>query len=425
MLRLLILALTVVAAAASDSLRLLREMDLGAAPHHYYERKTRDRFARLQGELEAGRVVLDRSSEKAFLVSLLGALEIPVSSQMLVFSTTSLQLSLITPSNPRALYFNEDTYLGFIPGGKIEIVSIDPELGGIFYILDIPKSAGASLNIDRSRRCMNCHSGSETGYVPGLTIKSVVPGTRGGSIDAFRVDVTGHGIPLSERFGGWYLTGEHGLTNHWANAIGRMFKGEVTKEPVIPGERFSYAKYPVAGSDILPQLIHEHQAGFVNRALQAGYVARMHLHEAEKTGDELGAEQQREIDFFVMELARYILFVEEAALPAGGITGDAKFREDFLKNRKAGRSGASLKDFDLKRRIFKYPVSYMIYTPMFEALPEVVKKGVMRELRAGLRDGNGNGDDGKNGSDGTYAHISKEEKRVIREILAETMGWEF
>src|SRR5688572_28177651 len=112
----------------------MREMDLAAAPHNYYERKTKDRFASLQGEIEAGRVVLDRSSEKAFLLSLLKALEIPASSQMLVFSTTSLQLSLITPSNPRALYFNEDTYLGFVPNGRIEIVSLDPELGGIFYI---------------------------------------------------------------------------------------------------------------------------------------------------------------------------------------------------------------------------------------------------------------------------------------------------
>src|SRR5688572_6613008 len=385
-------------------------MDLAASPHNYYDIKTEDRFAELQAEMEAGRVVLDRSSEKAFLLSLLAALEIPASSQMLVFSTTSLQLSLITPANPRAIYFNEDTYLGFIPGGKIEIVSIDPELGGIFYILDIPKSAGASLNIDRSRRCMNCHSGSETGYVPGLTIKSVVPGTRGGSVDAFRVDMTGHQIPLSERFGGWYLTGEHRLTNHWANAIGRMVKGEVTKEPVVPGERFSYGKYPFEGSDILPQLIHEHQAGFVNRALQAGYVARMHLHR----GGKLSAEQQSEIDHFVRELVRYILFADEAPLPVGGIKGDNVFEEDFRRNGRASKSGASLKDFDLKRRIFKYPCSYMIYMPLFQELPEVVKNGVMRALKKGLSEG-----------DKTYAHISRDEKRVIREILAETMGMEF
>ena len=408
MFRFLSLFLVVVCAAASESLRLLREMDLEAAPHRYYARESKDRFAQLQKEIEAGRVELDRSGEKAFLVSLLKALEIPASSQMLVFSTTSLQLSLITPRNPRALYFNEDTYLGFIPGGRIEIVSIDPELGGVFYILDIPKSAAAGLNIERSRRCMNCHSGSETGYVPGLTIKSVVPGTRGGSVDAFRVDVTGHEIPLSERFGGWYLTGEHGLTNHWANAIGRMFKGEISKEPVIPGERFSYEKYLVESSDILPQLVHEHQAGFVNRVLQAGYAARIHLHE--QNGGELTDSQRAEVERHAKELVRYILFADEAKLPEGGIKGDAAFREDFLRNRKVSKSGASLKDFDLQRRMFKYPCSYMIYSPVFEALPEVVRSRVLEQLRRAL-----------NTEDRSFDHITVNEKATIAQILSETL----
>jgi hypothetical protein len=166
----------------------------------------------------------------------------------------------------------------------------------------------------------------------------------------------------------------------------------------------------VEGSDILPQLIHEHQVGFVNRALQAGYVARMHLHR----GGELSAEQQGEINHFVGELTRYILFADEAPLPEGGIKGDAKFQDDFVRNRKVSKSGASLRDFDLKRRIFKYPCSYMIYTPLFAELPKVVKGGVMRELKKGLSEG-----------DKSYAHISTEEKRVIREILAETMGMRF
>lgn len=156
-----ILALMLTLGTGANSLRVLQEMDLSAPPHRYFDRPSDDRFARLQKEIESGSVALDRSGEKAFLLSLLRALEVPASSQMLVFSTTSLQLSLITPGNPRALYFNEDTYLGFIPNGRIEIVSIDPELGGVFYILDIPKSGTAGLNIERSRRCMNCHSGSE------------------------------------------------------------------------------------------------------------------------------------------------------------------------------------------------------------------------------------------------------------------------
>ena len=235
-----------------------------------------------------------------------------------------------------------------------------------------------------------------------------VPGTRGGSVDAFRVDATGHEIPLSERFGGWYLTGNHGLSNHWANAIGRMFQGEITKEPVIPGERFSFGKYLVESSDILPQLVHEHQAGFVNRVLQTAYVARTYLHE--QNGGELSDAQRSEIDRHAKELVRYVLFADEAKLPEGGIKGDAEFQEDFQRNRKVSKSGASLKDFDLQRRMFKYPCSYMIYSPMFEALPEVVKASVMKEMRERLRE-----------EDAVFAHLSTEEKRVLREILAETL----
>ena len=114
---------------------------------------------------------------------------------MLVFSTTSLQLSLISPANPRALYFNEDLYLGYVPGGRIEIVSLDPELGGIFYIFDIPKES-SSLRIERSERCMNCHAAADTGFVPGLVIKSVVPGPAGGSLTAYRLEQIGHAVPL-------------------------------------------------------------------------------------------------------------------------------------------------------------------------------------------------------------------------------------
>lgn len=405
--RCVILFFALFSARAADPLEILRNLDLNAAPHHYYERPTKDRFAEFQKTLTAGQATLDRSSEKAFLMSLLRALEIPPSSQMLVFSTTSLQLSLISPSNPRALYFNEDTYLGFIPGGKIEVVSIDPELGGMFYILDIPKNSAAPMNIERSRRCMNCHSGSESGYVPGLVIKSVIPAQRGGTLDAFRVDLTGHSIPLSDRFGGWYLTGKHNLTNHWANAIGRPGPADsIQKELIEPGGRFSYSRYLVEASDILPQLIHEHQAGFVNRALQLGYAARALLHSA---GDKLEASQSTIVTTHARELVRYILFAEEAVLPLNGIEGDAAFKSDFLANRRA-HQGASLKDLDLATRLFKHRCSYMIYSPVFAALPPLAKGAVIRELRHALL-----------GESDLSAHLSAPEKFTIRSILRATL----
>src|SRR5258708_4966703 len=165
-------------------------------PHDYWQRPLGDRFTRLKEEVEAGHVVFDGGGEKPFLLSLLRALEVPATSQILVFSTTSLQLRLITPANPRALFFNEDVYVAYIPGGRIEIVSLDPALGGIYYIFDIPRGA-EPLRAERSNRCINCHAAEDTGNVPGLVIKSVIPGIRGGSLDSFRRGETGHAVPFA------------------------------------------------------------------------------------------------------------------------------------------------------------------------------------------------------------------------------------
>src|SRR5262249_15379134 len=155
-----------------------------------------DRFSRTLQTLESD-PRLNRSGEKAFLLSFLKILGVPASSQLLVFSTTSLQLSLISPANPRAIYFTDDLYVGYIPGGRLEVLSLDSELGAIFYIFDIPREEGA-IRFERSERCMKCHVSDDTGYVPGLVIKSVVPGPRGGSLDGFRGGQSGHGIPFSD-----------------------------------------------------------------------------------------------------------------------------------------------------------------------------------------------------------------------------------
>jgi hypothetical protein len=121
--------------------------DLKSEAHRYWIRELEDPFSRTIGAIEGGEVVLDRGGELAFPGSLLNAFDIPVASQLLVFSTTSLQLSLISPRNPRAIYFNEDIYIGYIPGGRIEIVSIDPNLGGIFYIFDIPRPGAVAAAV--------------------------------------------------------------------------------------------------------------------------------------------------------------------------------------------------------------------------------------------------------------------------------------
>jgi hypothetical protein len=383
-----------------------RELD--RPPHNYHAREPRDRFSRLKGDLEAGRIALDRSSDRAFVVSLLHALEIPETSQMLVFSTTSLQLRLINPANPRALYFNEEIYLGWVPGGRIEVLSLDPELGAIFYIFDPPRG-GDPVRIERSERCMNCHAGDDTGRIPGLVVKSVLPGVRGGSLTAFRIEQTGHGIPFDQRFGGWFVTGEPLIAASLGNRVGQFTGGQLVKTIITPGTTFDFDRYPVATSHVLPQLVHEHQAGFVNRVVEAGYRARTYLHTDE---GKLTPEHAALLDEQARIVTRYLLFADEAPLPADSLVSDPEFQRDFLKTKRAEAGGASLKDFDLHTRLFCNRCSYMIYSPVFTALPAPMKGRIFTQLHSALSPGD----------DPAYAYLPAAEKRQIRTILKSTLS---
>lgn len=384
------------------------DFDFEGPPHNYWKTPLTDRFTKIKDDLESGKLKLDTTTEKAFLTSLLSALEIPATSQMLVFSTTSLQLRFISPRNPRALFFNENVYVGYIPGARIEVVSLDPALGGVFYIFDIPRG-DAPPRVERSARCMNCHAREDTQFVPALTAKSVVPGAVGGSLVAYRSGQTGHGIPLKDRFGGWYLTGAENIAEHWGNTAGRFVDGKLQKIPVEPGRYFSYDHYPVTGSDVLPQLLHEHQIGFANRVIEATYHARAYLSEDD---GQLSPEHRQELDDKARALVRYLLFADEAALPAGGIAGDAAFKADFAHNRRPGPAGASLKDFELKTRLMKYRCSYMIYSDVFAGLPPEMRQRVDQRLAQALSETK---------PDPEYAYLPLEEKRAICGILKATL----
>ena len=383
------------------------EPDLDSEPHRYFQRTAADRFSRRIPELAAGRLPLDRSSERAFLKSLLRALDIPESSQLLVFSNTSLQLSLINPDNPRALYFSDDLYLGYVPGGKIEVATIDAELGAVFYIFDIPRS-DSRVVVERARRCMNCHANEDTLKVPGLSVKSVAPGPGGGSLDTFHPGQSGHTQPLAERFGGWYVTGTGGFDGHWGNRMGRLYQGELSATPLEPGTRFSFERYPVATSDLLAHLLHEHQVGGVNRLIRAQYRFRELRH---RNGGSVPQALPPDLETELADLLSYLLFAQEAPLPASGIPGNPALREGFARNRKVV-DGHSLKDLDLRTRLLRFRCSYLVHTPFFEGLDADLRRRILRDLDHALSPEKRNA---------ASRHLSDSEAAVIRTILRATV----
>lgn len=373
--------------------------DIDGEPHRYFDRASGDRFLRTLDGLRDRPGALDRSGEQAFVRSLLAALGVPESSQLLVFSNTSLQLGLINPSNPRALYFSDDVYVGWVAGGKIEVAAVDPELGAVFYLMPIPRGEEPPVP-ERSRRCMNCHANEDTLHVPGLSIRSVAPAATGGSLDAYRTGLSGHGIPLSQRLGGWHVTGDGDGRGHLGNRMGRLESGEVTWTSLEPGKRFSWGRYPVATSDLAAHLLHEHQAGAVNRIARAQYLAR-------ELGRTPGADGEARLDAEARALAGYLLFADEAPLPAPLGTGDPRFREEFARGRRAV-DGHALRDLDLRTRLLRHRCSYMIHTAQFDGLEPRMRGRVLSWMARAVGEA-----PGPRGLD----HLPPEEKRVIRTIL--------
>jgi hypothetical protein len=379
--------------------------------HAYESRPVDDRFARFVSAWDAGHSdarrsdapqapAIDTSGDLPFLRSLLKELDVPVSSQMLVFTATSLQKGLISARNPRALYFNDDTYVGYVPRGRIEVISLDPELGGIFYIFD-RLQAGRRPAVHRSSECMNCHAPRHMDHVPGLVIESVVPGLTGGGERAFRREHSGHAIPLQDRFGGWHLTGTGpAMPHNWSNLLLVRKNGEAEEVPNPPGERCDLRRYPLPTSDLLAQLLHEHQVGFVNRALQAGYRCR-ELSASDSLDEEALAE-------LAGPLVRYLLFTEEAPLEPG-MLGDSPFAAEFTAAGKRDSAGRSLRDIDGKTRLLRHRCSYMIYSPAFVGLPPALRRRILTDLAAAL-------DGGEPG-----AHLERDEREAVRQILAQTV----
>ncbi|HMJ89531.1 MAG TPA: hypothetical protein VK530_06925, partial [Candidatus Acidoferrum sp.] len=220
--------------------------------------------AELRQRIESGKTKLRYEKERGWLLALMEELKVPKSSQMLVFSRTSLQRERISPKTPRAIFYGDDVYLGFIPGAPlIEITAVDPKLGAVFYTLD--QTFTNKPQITRTSQCLECHASAKSMGVPGHLVRSFATDEQGIAEINTGTSQVNHRTPLEDRWGGWYVTGTHGKQAHRGNLIGKEAFARHEKDPGFGGNVtnlngfFDVAPYVREQSDIVALMVMEHQ----------------------------------------------------------------------------------------------------------------------------------------------------------------------
>ena len=363
-------------------------------------------IARLQSSLDRGEVKLKFDPATGWRDSLLAALGISPKSQTLVFSKTSLQRERIAPQHPRALYFNDDVYVGWIPGAPVmEFSEVDAKLGGVFYTLD--QTATDQPKFVRNNQCLECHASAKTMGVPGHLIRSFKTDEQG-IIDLITgVSEVNHRTPLADRWGGWYVTGTHGKATHRGNLIGKAAFQQAAEKPNHLGNLTSLKKlvdltdYASPHSDIVALMVLEHEAHMHN------YLTRLHY----ETQMALSRYQHiRYLRSIAEGFLKYLLFTEETPLKAK-VRGTSGYAEHFATLGPKDRKGRSFRQFDLETRLFKYPCSFLIYSEAFDQLPKPMREHVLQRLHDILT--------GKDTSP-EFANIPTDTRQAILEILVET-----
>ena len=374
-----------------------------------------DPVARLQCRLDRGDAKLSFQKPQGYLLSVLQQLNVPLSSQGLVFSKTSSQLQLIGPATPRAVYFNDDVYVGWVQGGNVlEVAAVDPSQGTMFYTLD--QRELQQPRFARREECLQCHASPKTVGVPGLLMRSVFPAADGtpqyrlGSFDTY------DSSPLRERWGGWYVTATQGGQPHMGNAWLKD-KDHPDRLDVESGAnvsslvgRFNVSAYATPHSDIVALMILAHQTHLHNVITRVNWETRLALHQQGASADAI----RQRISNAVEILLRAMLFTDESRLEAP-VRGTSSFAVEFAALGPKDAAGRSLRDLDLNRRLFRYPCSYLIYSEAFDALPEPALGYFYRRLWEILNGQNTNQD-----NHDAFESLTKSDREAILSILQQT-----
>jgi len=360
-------------------------------------------------KLRDGRIRLAFDGRGGYLQSALQALDIPVESQMLVFSATSLQARLINPNNPRALFFNDRIVLGYVRQGEIlEVAAQDATEGIVFYTLD--QKAADVPQFQRVRACLGCHLNADTLGVPGLLMFTTTPGS-----DARPTRSTGmdHRMPLKDRWGGWFVTGTSGLAEHSGNRVPAL-DGRPSRELASASGLFDPDGFRATTSDIAALMVFSHQIYMTNLITRAGWEARAadpRLHPPFVAAPGEDARVAEVMSGVANEVVDYMLFIDEAKL-TDRVRGSSGFAERFSAEGPRDKKGRSLHELDLSRRLMAYPCSYLIYSAAFDRLPPTAKDPIYRRMWQILS--------GNERQERYRSALSLADRRAVVEILRET-----
>jgi hypothetical protein len=337
---------------------------------NYYAVDASGELADFFGQLESGVLSLAYDPVYGYLPAVLEALNIDVSSQLLVFSQTARKRRFISSVNPRAIYFNDQIYVGYVPQTNgLEFAAMDPVLGPVFF--ELAEAQDGRLDIKRQTSlCLRCHDSltNSGGGTPRFMMNSVLVDETGAIVSHEISLVTENSTPLERRWGGWYVSGMHGSQQTLGNYMYR------------PGETFNEADFLSYGnipdisnlldtssylspfSDIVALMVMQHQIEVQNLLTRVSWNYQQEL-----------AEQGGMAEVALKELARplldALLMANEATL-GDTISGTSGFSEYFQALGPADSKGRSLRQLDMQERVFSYPLSYLIYSDAFAALPQ-------------------------------------------------------
>lgn len=395
------------------------------APIAYSATAPQDAIARLEAKLAVGAVKL-AGDDREILRQLLQALDVPEASQMVVFSKTSFQLGLIHPGNPRALYFSDTCYVGWVPGGLMEVASIDPQLGPVFYHFDPQAKAAKKPRFSREPDCLRCHGGTFVRDIPAVFTRSIATERSGQPIYSQGSTVVDDATPFAERWGGWFVTGTGGA-KHRGNVLGREDDGRLVTDLDYGGSRAELPlaagpqRFPVPTSDVAALLVFEHQCTMQNALTRAAFQCRRILHYQQNLQRDLKetvTEQptydsaKRVFDASAQDVLDILLFKDEAVLPAGAIGRRGAFPDVYEQRGRRTRDGHSLRELDLKAHVFRLRCSPLIDSASFQALPLPLKQRLAARLRRVLESPE---------TEPRYAYLTAGERAGIRTVLVETL----